>query len=132
MNFGKKSKMTNKSEIYRCEICGNIVEVLHEGAGTLVCCGQKMTLQSEKIEDEGNEKHKPVIEKNEEGVEIKVGSIPHPMETEHFIEWIEISTEKGESKKFLKPNEKPEAKFPVKTENIFARAYCNVHGLWKN
>lgn len=114
-------------------ICRNIVEVLHKGAGTLVCCGQDMKLMSENADDSASqEKHVPVIEKNQEGVKVKVGSVEHPMEEKHYIEWIEISTEKGESKKFLKPGEPPEALFPVKAENIKARAYCNLHGLWKS
>ena len=126
--------MTKQNQIYKCEVCGNIVEVLHEGTGELVCCGQPMKLLEEKIKEEGNEKHKPIIEANEEGVTIKVGSVPHPMEEEHYIEWIEISTDKGESKKFLKPGEPPEIKFPIKVpiEKISARAYCNVHGLWSS
>jgi len=123
--------MTKKFQIYKCEICGNIVEVLHEGVGQLVCCGQPMKLQKENVIDASLEKHVPVIEKNDEGVLIKVGSVPHPMTEEHYIEWIEISTDKGESKKFLKPGENPEAKFPVK-KNVKAREYCNLHGLWKN
>lgn len=122
--------MTSKKEIYKCEVCGNIVEVLHEGVGTLVCCGKPMVLQKEKTKDEGKEKHVPVVKRNEEGVEIKIGSIPHPMTEEHYIEWIEISTDKGESKKFLKPGESPEAKFPVKNK-VKTREYCNIHGLWK-
>ncbi len=124
--------MTNKFEVYKCEVCGNIVEVLHEGAGELVCCGQAMKLIEEKIEEEGNEKHKPVIDKNDEGVIVKVGSVPHPMEEEHYIEWIEIFTDKGRSKKFLSPGNAPEVVFPVKAENIKARAYCDVHGLWSS
>ncbi len=132
--------MAQKKEIYKCEICGNIVEVLHEGTGQLVCCGQDMKLISENTVEASTEKHIPVIDplrddsdepKNEQGVIIKIGSKAHPMNAEHFIEWIEISTEKGESKKFLKPGDTPEAKFPVKVENIKARAYCNLHGLWK-
>lgn len=122
--------MTNKKEIYKCEVCGNIVEVLHNGVGTLVCCGQPMKLIEEKIQEEGNEKHIPIIQENEEGVNVKVGSVKHPMTPEHYIEWIEISTENGESKKFLTPDDKPEANFPVKNKNIKAREYCNVHGLW--
>jgi superoxide reductase len=133
MKYLKKHiKMTNQREVYKCEICGNIVEVLHNGAGQLVCCGQPMTLMKEKIKEEGNEKHVPIIEKNKEGVEIKVGSIPHPMTKEHHIEWIEISTEKGESKKFLNPTDSPEAKFPVKNTKVKSREYCNLHGLWKS
>jgi superoxide reductase len=124
--------MTEKKQIYKCEVCGNIIEVLHDGVGTLVCCGQPMKLMEEKIKDVGNEKHVPIIEKNEEGVKVKVGSVPHPMTEEHHIEWIEISTEKGESKKFLKPGESPESLFPVKNKNIKSREYCNLHGLWKS
>ena len=125
--------MTHLKDIYKCLICGNIVEIIHEGVGTLVCCEQEMKLMSENEDDTAsNEKHVPVIGKNEEGVEIKVGSVPHPMEEKHYIEWIEISTEHGESKKFLSPGMNPESKFPVKAENIKARAYCNVHGLWKS
>jgi superoxide reductase len=124
--------MTQKKEVYKCEICGNIIEVLHNGVGTLVCCGQPMKLMLEKTQEEGNEKHIPVIQENEEGVNVKVSSVEHPMTKEHYIEWIEISTEKGESKKFLTPEDKPEANFPVKNKNIKAREYCNIHGLWKN
>ena len=91
-----------------------------------------MILQQENTVDASKEKHVPVIEKNEQGVIVKIGSEPHPMTEEHYIEWIEISTEKGSSKKFLKPGDKPEALFPVKAENIKARAYCNLHGLWKS
>jgi len=122
--------MTQKREIYKCKICGNIVEVLHNGVGTLVCCGQPMNLMKEKTEEEGNEKHIPIISENEEGVNVKVSSVEHPMTEEHYIEWIEISTEKGESKKFLTPDDKPEANFPVKDKNLKTREYCNIHGLW--
>jgi len=125
--------MTQLNQIYRCAICGNIVEVLHTGVGQLVCCGQPMELLVEKNSDEGNEKHVPVIKKTEDGLVIKVGSIPHPMEENHFIEWIEINTIDGKSgKKFLKPNEKPEAVFQTKSEIKSARVYCNIHGLWKS
>lgn len=123
---------TKLKQIYKCEICGNIVEVLHTGVGELVCCGKPMRLMTENTIDASLEKHVPVIEKNEQGVIIKVGSVDHPMDPDHYIEWIEISTEKGSSKKFLKPGDKPEAKFPVKAENVKARAYCNLHGLWKS
>ena len=124
--------MTEKKQIYKCDICGNIVEVLHNGPGELVCCNQPMKLQSENTVDASNEKHVPIIEKNEQGVIVKVGSVEHPMDEDHHIEWIEISTEKGSSKKFLKPGELAQAMFPVKAENITARAYCNLHGLWKS
>ena len=124
--------MTKKLEIYKCEVCGNIVEVIHEGGGTLVCCGQDMTLQKEKTKDIGSEKHVPIITKNKDGVEIKVGSIPHPMEKEHYIEWIEIETAKGNSRKYLQPGDEPKLLFPVKADIKKVRIYCNVHGLWKN
>jgi len=124
--------MTELRQIYRCNVCGNIVEVLHAGVGTLVCCGQPMELLTEKTEDAGLEKHVPVIEKTETGYLVKVGSIPHPMEEKHYIEWIELVTDGKLCRKFLKPNEKPEALFEVKAEKVWAREYCNIHGLWKS
>ena len=124
--------MTQLKQIYKCNVCGNIVEVVHAGAGELVCCGQPMQLMAANTEDAAQEKHVPVIEKNDEGVIIKVGSTAHPMEADHYIEWIEISTAKGTAKKFLQPGDAPEAKFPVKAENVSARAYCNLHGLWQS
>ncbi|MCW8966187.1 MAG: desulfoferrodoxin [Candidatus Pacearchaeota archaeon] len=122
--------MTKQREIYKCEVCGNIVEVLHEGVGTLVCCNQNMKLMEENTVDATTEKHVPIQEKNEEGVVVTVGEVSHPMTDEHYIEWIEVSTDKGVSKKFLKPGEKPEAKFPVK-KDVKIREYCNLHGLWR-
>ena len=124
--------MTELRQIYRCNVCGNIVEVLHAGAGKLVCCGQPMELLTEKTEDAGLEKHVPVIEKTETGYLVKVGSIPHPMEEKHYIEWIELVTDGKLCRKFLKPDEKPEALFEVKAEKVWAREYCNIHGLWKS
>ncbi len=124
--------MTEKKQIYKCEICGNIVEVLHEGTGELVCCKEPMKLQSENTIDASTEKHVPVIKENKEGVIVKVGSVEHPMDEDHYIEWIEISTDKGSSKKFLKPGDPPQVRFPVKAKRITARAYCNLHGLWKS
>jgi len=124
--------MTKKLEVYKCEICGNIVEVLHTGQGQLVCCGQPMKLFEEKTEDTGMEKHLPVVEKTERGVKIKIGSIPHPMEEKHYIEWIEIVADGRNYKKFLNPGDKPEVEFEIKAEKVEARAYCNVHGLWKS
>ena len=123
--------MTELNEIYKCNVCGNIVQVIHSGAGELVCCGQPMELLKEKTEDEGMEKHVPVIEKTENGVKVKVGSVEHPMEENHFIEWIEVIADGSSYRKFLKPGEKPEAEFEVSAESITAREYCNVHGLWK-
>lgn len=126
--------MTKKFEIYKCEICGNIVEVVHEGKGTLVCCGQPMVLIGEKISESeaGQEKHIPVLEKMEHGTLIKVGSVPHPMEQDHYIEWIEAFNKDGKVVKVpLKPGDKPEAHIGWSIENIVeVRAYCNKHGLW--
>jgi superoxide reductase len=123
--------MAKTRGIYKCAICGNIVEVLFAGAGQLVCCGQPMNLMEEKTaENEGLEKHLPVIEKINDGYLVKVGSIQHPMEEKHYIQWIEVETDKGICKKFLKPGEAPEMK--VYGEIKSAREYCNIHGLWKS
>jgi len=124
--------MAVKMEVYKCEVCGNIVFVLHGGEGKLVCCGQPMELMEEKTEtDEGKEKHIPVIEKIERGIKVKVGSVSHPMEKNHYIEWIEVTDGSRIYRKFLFPGEKAEAFFPVSSENIKVRELCNVHGLWK-
>lgn len=124
--------MTKVSQVYKCEVCGNIVEVLHAGDGTLVCCGQPMKLMMEGSTDGAAEKHVPVIEKWNDGYHVKVGSAPHPMEEKHNIEWIELVTPDGIYRRFLSPAEKPEAFFKgVGAAGVTARAYCNLHGLWK-
>ena len=120
------------NKIYKCNICGNIVELLHVGGGELVCCGKPMELLLEKTNDEGMEKHVPVIEQTENGIIVKVGSVSHPMEEAHYIEWIEINFDGKVGKKYLHPGEKPEAEFDIKPERITVRCYCNVHGLWKS
>ena len=124
--------MTAVNQIYKCNICGNIVEMLRSGGGQLVCCGQPMELLQEKTEDEGREKHVPVIERTEKGVKVKVGATPHPMEENHYIEWVEIIAEGRTYRKFLKPGEAPEEDFEITAEKIEAREYCNLHGLWKS
>jgi len=126
--------MTQRHQFYRCSVCGNITEVLHPGAESLVCCGQPMELLAEQQVDALKEKHLPVIEKNEDSVKVKVGSIPHPMEEAHFIEWIAIVISDIQLRKFLNPGDEAVAEFSVKNlEGIIeARAYCNQHGLWKN
>ena len=127
--------MTQQLQIYKCEVCGNIVEVLHTGGGTLVCCGQDMKLMEENTVDASKEKHVPVLEKTETGgTLVKVGSVEHPMEPEHYIEWIELENKDKNKvcRQHLQPGQKPEAKFCAKTDNIKARAYCNLHGLWSN
>ncbi|RKZ08501.1 desulfoferrodoxin [bacterium] len=124
--------MTEKLQVYKCEKCGNIVEVLHEGAGQLVCCGEPMKLFEEKTADASTEKHVPVVEKIDGGYKVKVGSVPHPMEDQHYIEWIQVIDGSGNSyRKFLKPGDKAEAVFEITAAGISAREYCNVHGLWK-
>jgi superoxide reductase len=124
--------MAEKLGIYKCEKCGNIVEVLHEGDGELVCCGQPMKQFKENTVDASREKHVPVIEKADGGFKVKVGSIPHPMEEKHYIEWIEVIADGKAYRQFLKPGDAPEAFFKIDAINITAREYCNLHGLWKN
>lgn len=124
--------MTKRLQIYKCEICGNIIEVLHEGAGELVCCGQPMNLQEEKTEEQGKEKHLPVIEKTDKGIKVRVGAVTHPMEEEHYIEWIEVIADGSVFKKFLSPGDSPEAEFALAPEKVQAREYCSIHGLWKS
>jgi len=123
--------MTKRLEVYKCSICGNIVEVLHGGAGELVCCGQPMENLIAKTADQGKEKHVPVIEKLNGGIKVKIGSIPHPMEEKHFIEWVELIADGRTYRQFLNPGEKPEVVFKIEAKKITAREYCNVHGLWE-
>lgn len=125
--------MTKLNEIYKCAVCGNIVEVVHAGAGELVCCGQPMKRMDEGTSDGAAEKHVPVIENIEGGYKVKVGSVDHPMIDTHYIEWIELVCEKcGKvQRKYLKPGDKPEAVFKSDSDKVIAREYCNLHGLWK-
>jgi superoxide reductase len=120
--------MAKQLEIYKCEVCGNIVEVLHGGDGELVCCGQPMKLMTENTVDASKEKHVPVIEKTADGYLVKVGAVPHPMEAKH---WIELVADGKAYRQFLNPGDTPEATFCVKAEKVYAREYCNIHGLWK-
>jgi len=123
--------MAEKLEIYKCEVCGNIVEVLHGGAGELVCCGEPMKLLTENTTDASKEKHVPVIEKIDGGYKVKVGSVPHPMEAKHYIEWIELLADGKAYRQFLDPGMPPEATFLIKAGSVSAREHCNIHGLWK-
>ena len=122
---------TQRLQIYRCEVCGNIVEVVHAAAGTLVCCGQPMKLLKEGETDAATEKHVPVIEKIDGGFKVKVGDVAHPMEEKHYIEWIELIADGRSYRQFLQPGETPEATFMITAENVSAREYCNLHGLWR-
>jgi len=123
--------MAEKLQVYKCNVCGNIVEVLHGGVGELVCCGQPMELLAAKTADEGKEKHVPVIEKIDGGIKVKIGSVPHPMEEKHHIEWIEVIADGKAYRQFLNAGDTPEAVFNVSAKTITAREYCNIHGLWK-
>lgn len=123
--------MAEKLEVYKCEVCGNIVEVLHGGKGELVCCGKPMKLFKENTVDAAQEKHVPVVEKGAEGITVKVGSVAHPMEEKHFIEWIELLADGKAYRQFLNPGEAPEARFEIQADKVEAREYCNLHGLWK-
>jgi superoxide reductase len=122
--------MTKRLQVYKCEICGNIVQVLHAGKGELVCCNQPMKLLEEQTEEQGREKHVPVAEKTDKGIKVEVGSVPHPMEEKHYIEWIEVQTDKGISTKFLNPGDEPRAEFEIEGDIVKTREYCNIHGLW--
>lgn len=117
-------------EVYKCELCGNIVEVIHAGGGDLVCCGQEMKLMTENTVDAAKEKHVPVIEVGAGFVKVTVGSVPHPMEEKHYIEWIELIADGKAYRQFLKPGEVATATFNVTATSLTAREYCNLHGLW--
>ena len=123
---------TKKLEVYKCLVCGNMVEVVHQGEGELVCCGQAMKLLAENSVDAAKEKHVPVVEKVEGGYKVTVGSVPHPMEEKHFIEWIELVADGKAYRQFLSPGDAPEATFAVGAEDVVAREHCNLHGLWKS
>jgi len=124
--------MAERLQVYKCDVCGNIVEVVHAGKGQLVCCGQPMKLMVENTVDAAREKHVPVVDKTASGVNVKVGSVPHPMEEKHYIEWVEVIVDGKAYRQFLKPGDAPEASFDVTGEQITAREYCNLHGLWKS
>jgi superoxide reductase len=122
--------MTKRLQVFKCKICGNIVEVLHEGPGELVCCGQPMIEMVENTVDAAKEKHIPVIEKTKEGYLVKIGSVEHPMLDNHYIEWIELLADGKAYRQFLKPGDKPEAFFKIEANDVTAREYCSLHGLW--
>ena len=124
--------MAEKLEIYKCEVCGNIIEVLHGEKGELVCCEKPMNLIKENTVDAAKEKHVPVTEKIDGGVKVKLGDVAHPMEEKHYIEWIEIIAGGKAYRQFLNPGEAPEATFNVEADQVTARGYCNLHGLWKS
>lgn len=124
--------MTEVGQVYRCGVCGNIVELIHPGKGTLVCCGKPMEMQTENTVDASREKHVPMIEKVDGGFKVTVGSVPHPMEDKHYIEWIELQADDRILRRYLKPGMPPEAVFTCGADRFTARAYCNLHGHWKS
>ncbi len=126
--------MVSEKDVFKCDVCGNVVEVVFAGGGELVCCGKPMRLLPELTHDAGEEKHVPVVEETDSGVLVKVGSVAHPMEEKHFITFIEVITKSGASyRKYLTPSDKPEASFVVSKDEILAvREYCTLHGLWKS
>lgn len=125
--------MAKLLEVYKCEICGNIAEMVHGGKGQMFCCGEPMKLAKTQTADWKNEKHVPIHEDIDGGTLVKVGSVPHPMTDEHYIEWIEVINGDYVNRKHLKPGDKPEAVFYVKVnEDMILREYCNIHGLWAN
>lgn len=124
--------MTKLNQVYKCEICGNVVQVVHTGIGTLVCCDQPMVLQEEHIEDEGFEKHLPALSFEDGKLRVTIGETLHPMEEAHYIEWIEYIVDNEVNRVYLEPTDKPEAVFDMKdSPNYIVRAYCNIHGLWE-
>ena len=124
--------MTERLQIFKCEACGNIVEMLQGGKGELVCCGQPMKLFKENTTDASVEKHVPVVSREGKNVNVKVGSIAHPMEESHYIQWIEVISKDKAYRQFLKPGDAPEADFCIEGKDIIVRVYCNLHGLWKS
>ena len=123
--------MAEKLQIYKCEKCGNIVEVLFGGKGELVCCGQPMKLFVENTVDAAKEKHVPVIEKTADGCKVRVGEVAHPMDENHYIQWVELIADGKAYLQFLNPGETPEATFQIDADQVTAREYCSLHGLWK-
>ena len=122
---------TDRLQVYKCQICGIVAEVLDAGAGELICCGEPMVLQEENTVDASREKHVPVVTKVEGGLQVAVGSVPHPMEAKHFIQWIEVLAGGRACRQFLSPGEKPEAFFPIQAESVVVREMCNLHGMWR-
>lgn len=125
--------MTERNQVYKCNVCGNITEVFHPWVGELVCCGQPMQLLVEWTVDAATEKHVPVVVQKDGWVLVKVGEVDHPMEEAHYIEWIELIDGDKIYRQHLSPGQQPEAFFPVQYHaGLIAREYCNLHGLWKN
>ena len=123
--------MAEKLQVYKCEVCGNIVEVLFGGKGDLACCGQPMKLYEENTVDAAREKHVPVVERTSDGFKVMVGGVAHPMEEKHYIQWVELIADGKAYRQFLNPGDSPEATFCIDADEVTAREYCSIHGLWK-
>ena len=123
--------MAERLQVYKCAGCGNTIEVLTGGAGSLECCGKPMQNLTAKTADAATEKHVPVVEKIDGGFNVKVGSVPHPMEDKHFIEWIEVLADGKVYRQFLTPGQPAEAVLPIEAASVTSREHCNVHGLWE-
>jgi len=123
--------MTELKQVYKCNVCGNMVVVVHSGAGQLVCCNQPMQLLTENTTDAATEKHVPVIQRTESGYKVTVGEVAHPMEEQHHIEWIELIANGKVYREHLSPGQAPEALFHLSADKVVAREYCNLHGLWR-
>ncbi len=124
--------MTKRDELYKCPVCGNIVVVQHAGAGTLACCGQSMEVLTANTEDAATEKHVPQVTRTEKGIVVRVGELDHPMDDDHYIEWITLVTENKVKTVYLSPGDAPTALFSITAEKVTVYAYCNLHGLWKS
>jgi superoxide reductase len=129
---GERQETMQKLDVYKCSLCGNMVEVLRVGGGTLACCGKPMDLLRANSTDAAGEKHVPVVEATAKGCRVKVGTVAHPMLAEHLIEWIEVVSGDRVCRAFLKPGQAPEAEFCVPAAGAKAREFCNLHGLWKS
>ena len=123
--------MATRNEVYKCREGGMVVEVLCDGDGEPQCHGQPLKLLAENTVDAAREKHVPVIEKVDGGFKVKVGDVPHPMEDKHWIVWIEVMADGKLYRQYLDPGDAPEATFPIQADQVVAREYCNLHGLWK-
>jgi len=123
--------MTTRLQVYKCNVCGNIVEIMHASGGTLSCCNEPMALLTENTVDAALEKHVPLVERTDQGFLVKVGSVSHPMEDKHFVEWIELIADDRVYRQYLKPGQAPEATFKIEASEVVAKEYCNLHGLWK-
>ncbi len=127
-----KENKLSRFDIYKCDKYGIIAQIMTTGAGKLVCCETSMDKMIENTTDAAKEKHIPVVEKIGNRLEVKVGSVNHPMNEDHFIQWVEVVGNEESFLKFLSYTDKPEAVFDLECDEFYVRAYCNLHGLWRS